>query len=218
MKVCRRCHSAFPDGYQNCPKDGARLEQQILFGNQQTAREGSSKLIFIVAGIGGIAFVLFLAIGLVTAFFLLRQPSNSGPEAEAERLLTQPTGNNAEPEEEEEDEAGKPDESRKGKADPANTKSPQRVSGGVLNGKATSLPIPDYPPAARAVKAEGRVTVQVLVNKEGRVVSANAASGHPLLRPAAVKAAKAAEFAPTTLSGKPVEVSGVLTYNFVAPD
>ena len=92
---------------------------------------------------------------------------------------------------------------------------PKTISGGVLNGKATSLPKPPYPPAARAVRASGAVTVQVLIDESGRVVSASAVSGHPLLRAAAVAAARGARFSPTQLSGQPVKVNGVITYNFV---
>jgi protein TonB len=92
---------------------------------------------------------------------------------------------------------------------------PKQISGGVLNGKATSLPKPPYPPAARAVRASGAVTVQVLIDESGNVVSASAVSGHPLLRAAAVQAARSARFSPTQLSGQPVKVSGVITYNFV---
>ncbi len=93
----------------------------------------------------------------------------------------------------------------------------KQISGGVLNGKARSLPKPPYPPAARAVRASGPVTVQVLINESGNVVSASAVSGHPLLRAAAANAARGAKFSPTMLSGQPVKVSGVITYNFVAP-
>jgi TonB family protein len=89
------------------------------------------------------------------------------------------------------------------------------VSGGVLNGKATALPTPQYPPAARAVKATGAVTVQVTINEKGHVASASAVSGHPLLRAAAENAARQAVFGPQLLSGRPVRVSGVLIYNFV---
>jgi len=92
------------------------------------------------------------------------------------------------------------------------------LGGGVLNGKAVSLPLPEYPPAAKAVRASGTVTVQVLIDEEGNVISASATSGHPLLRSAAVEAAKAAKFSPTRLSGEPVKVSGVVVYNFVPPD
>jgi periplasmic protein TonB len=92
---------------------------------------------------------------------------------------------------------------------------PKTISGGVLNGKATNLPKPPYPPAARAVRASGAVSVQVLISESGSVISANAVSGHPLLRSAAVAAARGARFSPTLLSGQPVKVSGVITYNFV---
>lgn len=94
---------------------------------------------------------------------------------------------------------------------------PKKISGGVLNGKATSLPKPAYPAAARAVRASGAVNVQVTINESGAVVSATAVSGHALLRPAAVAAARSARFAPTLLSGQPVSVTGVIVYNFLAP-
>ena len=92
---------------------------------------------------------------------------------------------------------------------------PKRISGGVLNGKATYLPKPNYPPAARAVGAGGPVTVEVLIDEQGYVATATAVSGHPLLREAAVEAAHSARFKPTTLDGIPVRISGVITYNFV---
>ena len=95
------------------------------------------------------------------------------------------------------------------------TSAPKTISGGVLNGKALDLPKPAYPPAAKAVRASGAVSVQVTVDEKGDVISANAVSGHPLLRSAAVQAARQAKFSPTLLSGKPVKVTGVIIYNFV---
>lgn len=92
---------------------------------------------------------------------------------------------------------------------------PKQISGGVLNGKATSLPKPAYPLAARAVRASGTVSVQVLIDENGNVISASAVSGHALLKAAAVKAARGAKFSPTRLSGYPVKVSGIVVYNFV---
>ena|SRR5947209_1567474 len=89
------------------------------------------------------------------------------------------------------------------------------VSGGVLNGKAISKPSPAYPPIAKAARAQGTVTVQILVDESGRVISATATGGHPLLQQAAVAAARQARFSPTLLSGQPVKVSGFITYNFV---
>src|ERR1051325_124643 len=92
---------------------------------------------------------------------------------------------------------------------PAATPTPPRapISGGVLNGKAISLPKPAYPPIARAAHAAGTVVVQALIDENGNVVSAHAVSGHPLLQAAAVGAAKQARFSPTKLSGQPVKVT-----------
>jgi len=98
----------------------------------------------------------------------------------------------------------------------AQTETPVKsISGGVLNGKALSLPKPAYPSAARAVNACGAVNVQIVIDEQGNIVSATAVSGHPLLRQAAEQAAIEAKFSPTLLSGHPVRVSGVLVYNFV---
>jgi protein TonB len=90
------------------------------------------------------------------------------------------------------------------------------ISGGVLNGKAISLPKPAYPPIARQAHASGTVVVQVTIDENGNVISARAVSGHPLLQAVAVGAARGARFSPTKLSGQPVKVTGVITYNFVA--
>ncbi|MFZ0749128.1 MAG: energy transducer TonB, partial [Pyrinomonadaceae bacterium] len=101
------------------------------------------------------------------------------------------------------------------KKEPTPKPPPKVVSGGVLNGKAISKPQPVYPPIAKSARASGTVTVQVLVDESGKVVSAHAVSGHPLLQQSAVSAARQAKFSPTLLSGQPVKVSGVITYNFV---
>ena len=99
---------------------------------------------------------------------------------------------------------------------PAPTPPRAPISGGVLNGKAISLPKPSYPPIARQAHASGTVVVQVTIDENGSVISAHAVSGHPLLQAVAVAAARGARFSPTKLSGQPVKVTGVITYNFVA--
>ncbi len=93
-------------------------------------------------------------------------------------------------------------------------RTPAVVSGGVVNGQALSLPKPAYPAAALAVRAEGKVDVQVLIDENGKVVSARAVSGNALLRDAAERAAHMAKFSPTKLSNVPVKVTGVIVYNF----
>lgn len=88
------------------------------------------------------------------------------------------------------------------------------ISGGVLNGKAISLPKPEYPAAAKAARAEGTVVVEITIDETGKVISAKAVNGHPLLQASAVAAARKAVFTPTKLSGQPVKVTGVVNYNF----
>ncbi|MGE0126493.1 MAG: energy transducer TonB [Blastocatellales bacterium] len=88
------------------------------------------------------------------------------------------------------------------------------VSGGVLQGSAIRRAQPPYPPIAKAARASGAVQVQVTISEEGRVIEAAVISGHPLLRDAALQAARQWVFKPTELSGVPVKVQGVLTFNF----
>ena len=85
------------------------------------------------------------------------------------------------------------------------------VNGGMLNGKAIYLPVPEVP----AGEATGVVLVAVLVDEQGGVIEARAVSGPQNLHAAAVAAARLARFNPTLLMGEPVRVSGTLSYNFV---
>ena len=91
----------------------------------------------------------------------------------------------------------------------------QKVSQGVLIAKAISLPQPPYPQLAKQIRIQGPVTVQILVDEQGRVLTAQPVSGHPTLVAAAKEAALRARFTPTKLSGVPVKVQGLITYNFV---
>jgi len=93
--------------------------------------------------------------------------------------------------------------------DPNKKRAP--ISGGVLNGKAIYLPLPEVPPG----EATGVVMVQVLVDEQGAVIDARAVSGPAHLQAAAVNAARLARFSPTMLMGEAVKVSGTLAYNFV---
>ncbi len=107
----------------------------------------------------------------------------------------------------------KPPESAIGTTEPGK-RAP--VSGGVLNGKAITLPKPEYPAIARQANASGTVVVQVTIDEYGNVISARAVSGHPLLQAVSIAAAREAKFSPTFMMGEPVKVVGVITYLFVA--
>jgi TonB family protein len=91
------------------------------------------------------------------------------------------------------------------------------VSGGVLNGKALSLPAPTYPELARRMRTGGLVEVEVVVDENGKVISARALAGPPSLRDVAVQAAYRARFSPTKLSGQPMKITGRINYNFTVP-
>ncbi|HMF56794.1 MAG TPA: energy transducer TonB [Pyrinomonadaceae bacterium] len=88
------------------------------------------------------------------------------------------------------------------------------VSGGVLNGVARSLPSPVYPETAKRSHTTGIVTVEVVVDETGHVISARATSGPMILQQSATQAARQAQFSPTKLSGLPVKVTGTINYNF----
>ncbi len=77
--------------------------------------------------------------------------------------------------------------------------------------KPVSLPKPAYPPAARAVRAVGDVGVTVKIDQLGKVLSAVAVSGHPLLRSASVVAAKESLFDSSELPEREVR----LVYAFI---
>lgn len=125
------------------------------------------------------------------------QPTNSPAEAA-----------NAKPKEQENADT-KPEDSN-----PATGGSAKRrpISGGVLNGKAISLPKPDSPPGV-----EGVVVVQVTIDEYGNVAEARAVSGPAQLQQVSVNAALQAKFSPTLLMGEPVKVTGVIVYNFGRP-
>ena len=96
----------------------------------------------------------------------------------------------------------------------ANVNEDQPVVGGTLNGKETILPNPEYPESAKRNEASGKVTVAVLVDSKGIVVSARALNGHPLLQVPAVAAARKARFAPEKLIRQRSRTSGTITYDF----
>lgn len=88
----------------------------------------------------------------------------------------------------------------------AQNKAPKIQQSSICNGLATYLPKPEQPKPL-GINASGIVNVQITIDELGDVTSANAVSGHPLLRPSAKRAALKAKFAQTTFPGNPIKVN-----------
>ena len=97
---------------------------------------------------------------------------------------------------------------------PSNVEQDQPVVEGPLNGKEVTLMKPEYPAKAKSAGVSGKVTVAILVNKQGLVVSASVLNGQPPLRDAAIAAARKTKFLPEKLAGESSKISGTITYNF----
>ncbi|MFN7929054.1 MAG: tetratricopeptide repeat protein [Blastocatellia bacterium] len=75
---------------------------------------------------------------------------------------------------------------------------------------------PPYPAIAKAARAGGLVKVAVKVDRQGRVMSAEAVEGHPLLREISRAAALKWTFDPDP--ARKEEVSGTINFNFILTD
>ncbi len=84
---------------------------------------------------------------------------------------------------------------------------PKTITDDRLNEKAVS-------PLTIASGIKGEVKIAVFVDENGKVQTAKAVSGHPLLLEKAVALAKEARFKEMKVDGKPVRVNGVLIYTF----
>ncbi len=75
-------------------------------------------------------------------------------------------------------------------------------------------PPPSYPMMAEMTRIQGKVTVEAVVGKDGRVIRAQAISGHHLLRGAAVREVYGRRYRPYTLNDRPVNVATIVTVDF----
>jgi TonB family protein len=80
----------------------------------------------------------------------------------------------------------------------------------------SELPRPVYPERAKRELVNGQVTVEIIIDEMGNVISARAVNGHYLLQDECVRVAYKAKFKPTMVGGKPVKVRAIITYTFTA--
>lgn len=89
-----------------------------------------------------------------------------------------------------------------------------RVSEARLRQLAIEKPEPALPRMAETAGVSGKVIVEIIVDREGLVEWARATSGHPLLRDAAVEAARKWTFRPAMRKNGPIRIVGTLTFTF----
>lgn len=89
-----------------------------------------------------------------------------------------------------------------------------KVSDGVSAGLLITPIRPIYPAIARAARISGKVVVEAIISKTGRIESLHVISGPEMLRSAAIDAIRAARYQPFRLNGEPVEVQTTITVNF----
>ena len=85
------------------------------------------------------------------------------------------------------------------------------ISSGELRRHAIDMPSPKLPSSLRTA---GKITVDVLVDSDGRVKCVQAMNGHPILRRAVTDAVKKWTFRPFLAGDKPVAVFGHLDFVF----
>jgi TonB family protein len=89
-----------------------------------------------------------------------------------------------------------------------------RVSKGVMKGLLQSNQAPTYPPEAKAARIQGTVTLQAVIDKEGKVADVQLVSGPPELAAASIDAVRQWVYRPYLFYGRPVEVDTQLQINF----
>src|SRR5262249_29485667 len=89
-----------------------------------------------------------------------------------------------------------------------------RLTSVLTQGSALRKVEPPYPTLAKQARIQGMVQVQIGISETGEVTDVTLLSGHPLLRDAALRAAKQWRFKPTELNGRPVRAIGLITFNF----
>jgi protein TonB len=90
----------------------------------------------------------------------------------------------------------------------------QPLNVGSLIDKATQKIAPSYPSTAKTARVSGVVKVFILVDENGLVSKIDHSDGPSLLRGAAETAAKQWKFQPLVVDGKPIRMTGYISFNF----
>jgi len=91
---------------------------------------------------------------------------------------------------------------------------PTRVISTLTEAQLVNRVEPAYPKMALAAGIQGEVKLHAIIARDGRVISLNVISGHPLLVHAAMDAVSQWRYRPYYLNGQPVEVETFVTVHF----
>jgi TonB family protein len=90
----------------------------------------------------------------------------------------------------------------------------QALDVGSLIEKATQRIAPSYPATAKTARVQGVVKVFITVDENGQVTKIERTDGPSLLRAAAETAARQWRFQPVVIDGKPIRMTGYISFNF----
>jgi len=91
---------------------------------------------------------------------------------------------------------------------------PIHVSSKIMQGNRISGPMPVYPPDAKKAKVQGKVVIDVTIDKEGNVANPQPVSGPPMLENSALDAVKQWKYKPYLLNGEPMEVETTINVTY----
>ncbi|MGB9233191.1 MAG: energy transducer TonB [Terriglobales bacterium] len=97
---------------------------------------------------------------------------------------------------------------------PAQAKTPVRVRTSVMLGRFEHKVMPVYPDEAMSKGIQGEVWINIEVDETGKIVSAQAMGGDPLLIAASKEALEKSRFYPYVVNGTPVRVEAELGFRF----
>jgi TonB family protein len=89
-----------------------------------------------------------------------------------------------------------------------------RINGDVEQANLVTKVMPVYPPLAKQARIQGKVMLNALIDRQGKVKGLELVSGDPLLADAAVEGVKQWVYRPVLLNGDPVEVITRIEVNF----
>ncbi len=77
---------------------------------------------------------------------------------------------------------------------------------------------PAYPGSARTQGIQGKVVLDALIDRDGKIETLSVREGHPLLGDSVLQTVRAWRYRPTRLNGLPVEVATDIEVTFTLPD